>query len=271
MKRPLLAAAILLWMAPGLIAQKGAVATLDDVTNAAKAEFDKFTADFDAAMKAYRAERKKVSDTPEYKAAVKARDRQKVTSLMRSVPPFENQKFVDLATAAAKKYANTEGAVNYLSWLVASSRDSAVAKESLTALIGHAASSQVKDLVERGEYLPRMASKDAAAQFLEAVIEKNPDTGIKAQAMFATATTIKGDKGASDEAKAKAEAMLESAASLASGTLLEKRILAPKFQAERLQIGMEVPDIVGKDLDGVDFKLSDYRGKVVVLDFWGDW
>ena len=27
----------------------------------------------------------------------------------------------------------------------------------------------------------------------------------------------------------------------------------------------------GEDLNGVAFKLSDYRGKVVVLDFWGDW
>ena len=44
-----------------------------------------------------------------------------------------------------------------------------------------------------------------------------------------------------------------------------------KFAAERLQIGMEVPDIEGEDVDGVNFKLSDYRGKVVVLDFWGDW
>jgi peroxiredoxin len=34
---------------------------------------------------------------------------------------------------------------------------------------------------------------------------------------------------------------------------------------------MVAPDIESEDLDGVKFKLSDYRGKVVVLDFWGDW
>lgn len=36
-------------------------------------------------------------------------------------------------------------------------------------------------------------------------------------------------------------------------------------------IGEAAPEIEGADLEGVDFKLSDYRGKVVVLDFWGDW
>ncbi|MEX2272305.1 MAG: redoxin domain-containing protein [Vicinamibacterales bacterium] len=37
------------------------------------------------------------------------------------------------------------------------------------------------------------------------------------------------------------------------------------------RIGTVAPDIAGKDLDGVEFKLSDYRGKVVVLVFSGDW
>ena len=37
------------------------------------------------------------------------------------------------------------------------------------------------------------------------------------------------------------------------------------------EIGTEAPEIVGVDLDGVEFKLSDYRGKVVMLDFYGDW
>lgn len=36
-------------------------------------------------------------------------------------------------------------------------------------------------------------------------------------------------------------------------------------------IGAEAPEITGLDLDGVEFNLSDYRGKVVLLDFWGDW
>lgn len=41
--------------------------------------------------------------------------------------------------------------------------------------------------------------------------------------------------------------------------------------ADTLAIGALAPEIVGKDHRGKSMKLSDYRGKVVVLDFWGDW
>jgi hypothetical protein len=43
------------------------------------------------------------------------------------------------------------------------------------------------------------------------------------------------------------------------------------FELRHLAIGKVAPDIEGTDIDGVPFKLSDYRGKVVVLDFWGHW
>ena len=46
---------------------------------------------------------------------------------------------------------------------------------------------------------------------------------------------------------------------------------AELFEENNLVVGKVAPDIVGKDLDGVEFKLSDYRGKVVFLDFWGNW
>ena len=38
-----------------------------------------------------------------------------------------------------------------------------------------------------------------------------------------------------------------------------------------LEVGNLAPEIIGEDIDGKKFKLSDYRGKVVMLDFWGDW
>ena len=49
--------------------------------------------------------------------------------------------------------------------------------------------------------------------------------------------------------------------------IYEKKAIA----LQRTSIGSVAPDISGPDIDGEDFKLSDYRGKVVLLDFWGDW
>ena len=41
--------------------------------------------------------------------------------------------------------------------------------------------------------------------------------------------------------------------------------------AKGLEVGDTIPEVSGKDLDNIKFKLSDYQGKVVMLDFWGDW
>src|ERR1700730_157628 len=38
-----------------------------------------------------------------------------------------------------------------------------------------------------------------------------------------------------------------------------------------LAVGQPAPDLEGQDLDGVPLKLSDYRGKVVVVVFSGHW
>jgi len=42
-------------------------------------------------------------------------------------------------------------------------------------------------------------------------------------------------------------------------------------KAEDLVVGKAAPEIQGEDIDGEQFRLSDYRGKVVLLDFWGHW
>lgn len=52
---------------------------------------------------------------------------------------------------------------------------------------------------------------------------------------------------------------------------LRQRAEATLFKLHHLQVGQVAPEIEGEDIDGKRFKLSDYRGKVVVLDFWGHW
>ena len=43
------------------------------------------------------------------------------------------------------------------------------------------------------------------------------------------------------------------------------------FEIRKLQIGMMAPEIVGEGIDEKAMKLSQFKGKIVVLDFWGDW
>ncbi len=43
------------------------------------------------------------------------------------------------------------------------------------------------------------------------------------------------------------------------------------FLLRHLGIGCTVPEIEGEDIDGKPMKLSDYRGKVVMVSFWATW
>lgn len=48
-------------------------------------------------------------------------------------------------------------------------------------------------------------------------------------------------------------------------------LAATRFMVENLMLGQEAPNIVGKDLEGIEFELADYRGKVVAIVFTGHW
>ncbi len=140
-----------------------------------------------------------------------------------------------------------------------------------------------------GYYRPRGVESEAAAlALIDAVAKKNPDRNARAQAVMAQAWQAKdkfavaerkkspdADKLAAEAEKA-FEAVIKDYADSprllrAGGAPLGEEAKLELFELRHLRVGKTAPDIAGDDLDGAKFKLSDYRGKVVVLDFWGDW
>jgi hypothetical protein len=77
-----------------------------------------------------------------------------------------------------------------------------------------------------------------------------------------------------DKAVKEIEAIFEQAAAkyvtlnLPDQGNVAERAQAELFGIRNLIIGKQAPEIEGDDQDGKRFKLSDYRGKVVLLDFW---
>jgi hypothetical protein len=140
-----------------------------------------------------------------------------------------------------------------------------------------------------GNYRPRQGENEAlSAALIEAVAEKNPDRTVRGQALYAIALDAKRMFAVAERKKApdletqasRAEAAFEKVMTgygdcprllRDDGAMLRDGARQELFELRHLRIGKPAPGIDGEDLDGVKFKLQDYRGKVVVLDFWGDW
>lgn len=73
----------------------------------------------------------------------------------------------------------------------------------------------------------------------------------------------------SDEQTARVVAFLDEVAEKHPGSA--ELIGRNRFQVEKLLPGREAPNIVGKDLDGVEFALNDYRDNIVLIYFSGQW
>lgn len=108
-----------------------------------------------------------------------------------------------------------------------------------------------------------------AVALLEKMIEQVKDRDALGSAYFALSQVLKRDS--KPESTERAVKVLRKLAKEYGDTFYGKYAEGMIFEAENLQIGMVAPDFAGKDVHGADIKLSDYRGKVTFLVFWGFW
>jgi hypothetical protein len=251
--------------APALVARAEEPAA----EKAAEAEQATAQQRFEQMEKDVRASQQKVYD--EYRAAAaKEQEAAKAEGRDAVLPAFDMQAalrpHVEKFQAAAKEYAGTDDAVRFLTWLVFYDRGGDAGTAATGTLIEtHLESPEVGRFVGAVPYFTEQMGAENARSALDTVIEKNPDADVRATALISRGNMTKeSDKDA-------ARADYSKAAETAADPKVAARARGIVTEMDHLQIGMVAPDIEGEDLDGVAFKLSDYRGKVVVLDFWGDW
>jgi len=194
-------------------------------------------------------------------------------------------------------------ALEALAWLVGESGSSVDRDQALAAIArDHLESKDLGDLcMKLGE------NQQIGPELLELVASSNPDRNVRGTAHFAlgrhqlesakTARKLRGPEDAGLEGfkrwlgqdRAGTLSRADPATLEADATATFDRVvreygdvryrtgtLGDRAQAELrelrdLTVGKAAPEISGEDLDGVAFRLSDYRGKVVLLDFWGNW
>jgi len=173
---------------------------------------------------------------------------------------------------AAKKYAGTDDAIQFLVFTLNVTKD-----KKLTATVGetlirdHLGSSKMPEFVAMtlGRVQHNLGS-ESTTKLIEACT-KSDSAELKGAVHFYRGSLALRNRKISDEDKKAAHEEMRQAIKLAPDTKFSKRAEGILFEVDNLQVGMKSPDIVGNDTDGVAFKLSDYKGKVILLDFWGDW
>jgi hypothetical protein len=129
-----------------------------------------------------------------------------------------------------------------------------------------------KELAPLVDYLAQDSDPEWAAKHLRKLLGKASSDDTKANATFALAKLLKNkDEASQPEAEKLFEKAIEQFGKLSGKQQLITQAKNELNDIKLRGIGKPVPDIAGDDLDGKAFKLSDYKGKVVLIDFWGFW
>lgn len=189
--------------------------------------------------------------------------------------------------ALAEKYWGTEGALEAKLWLMRSiSMETDTEKK-------NAALEEMTDAIfarySRSPYIDKLAdfyslfSEEQRDKYLGDLRENSPHANVRAAMIYAAAQSAifelryaRGDidPGLEEARTSNLQLLVDEYYDIpvrnsSYGAVAEAHLSA--HDPADLAIGKPAPEIVGQTVDGEEIRLSDFRGKVVVIDFWGDW
>ena len=205
--------------------------------------------------------------------------------------------------ALAEQYPNSPVAVDSLAWVIDNvSRGMDLGRATTLLATSHLQSKRLESVCRQLPSRPSLQSE----KLLRELREKNPHKDVRAQASFHLAVYLKRqlvlieafrkekanrqqfeqfygkdftehlDRLDMSESLKDIETIYEDVSWKFSNIRLGDSTMGRTARRElyairNLSPGRTAPEITGQDVDGNRFKLSDYRGKVVLLDFWGHW
>jgi hypothetical protein len=192
-------------------------------------------------------------------------------------------RFLALARDSAGDPAAGDDVIDALTWVISDCPEDPWSRRAVEQLLeGPILSERMADACRKLD----ARESPIAEPVLREVLGRNPHELARAQASLALARALrrrseragpgKGDLKQAADLVREAESLYEGAMAqygqlrIGGGTVAEIAG-ADLFELRSLAIGREAPEIEGLDLEGRPMALSGFRGKVVVLEFWGHW
>ena len=268
MQLPTIFIAFLFILVPGAFGQFGNIDTPAATRNVTKPrspqqQYEAVLSDLQQA----RAELAKLS-TQTQEAGQRQTLNEKTAALYRKFAP----RFFDLA----ERYPNQSFAMQALVIVLGNLPDGPETARAIRLVVkDHLADPKLGEICQ----LLTLRGTPTAEKLASSVLEQSHDHKLQADALLALAQYWKAKSDGEGVSMAEVEKYSKKAERFYGRILNEyadvKGVVAQArpelFEVQHLSCGREAPNIAGIDSAGRKLELTDYRGKVVVIDFWADW
>ncbi|MSR63509.1 MAG: redoxin domain-containing protein [Planctomycetes bacterium] len=214
------------------------------------------------------------------KAAKELTDEQEVGALYEEFQQKVLPEFAERLAVVARANPGTD--VGFDGWshvfgLASQGLSGQLPGEALTALTrDFLPSEKLESLAINLRFEAPMVGEAKALQALRKLAASSPHRKVQAAALYSLGAVLGEKRKPDDPRLAEAKQVLAQLASYddvksLNGSSYAKSGAALIFALENLSPGRPCPDFNAVDAEGAGFKLSDYKGKVVLIDFWGFW